>query len=1039
MNKSTRIKKLLRFFTLSRLSIQQRLPLLICMLLLIIIVIFAWTSYVGVKNASLEVGHQRLNALTEQLSSLFQTSAKTLMMRASKTANHDSFKDYIFLGGKNNKEEIKKLFGELSSRDTLTYNMEILSREKTVLFKTSSNDVGVNIDHELSMASKAPDYSTIGKFCVKHDSIYYPVIAAVTSANNYVAGYVVWWRVLTSTSKTLKQLSRLIGAKASIYLGNNDGSFWTNMIKPVSKPNINIKKASVVMEYSGNGGEEVLAEVGNVPNIPWLVLVELSKDTVLEPAQPFLRWIIIIGITLIIGGILLAWMMSRNITKPLKLLTAATSDFAGGNYSSTVKIDREDELGKLANAFNTMAIQVRSSQKDLETKVESRTRDLKEANTELEKLNQKLKELDEIKTEFFTNVSHELRTPLALILGPVEKMLSGNTISKLHKEDLKTVQQNARMLLKHVNNLLDLSKLEVGKLKLNYENFDLSQMINITASYFEALAKEQKIHLKINTENKLNIQADAEKIERVLFNLFSNAFKFTPPDGVIECSLSKRESKAIFEIHDSGPGIKPELMDTIFNRFDQTSRGLNMRLGGSGLGLSIVKEFIELHKGNISIKNAEKGGAVFTFELPLTSSPEIKVKDKINYDVESIKNNLNDVEILRSEKEKVKNNLPSNAFRKSDYSQIHKEAPLVLVVEDNIEMNKFICESLSENYNVDGAFDGQEGLKKIISSMPDLIITDIMMPVLSGDELIRKLKSNHGLESTIPIIVLTAKSDQKLKLELLNTGVQDYLSKPFTLDELKARVNNVIKLKTIRDRLQQELKSKSNDISELVEEITLRKNAVESSLKEKEVLLKEIHHRVKNNLQIISSLLNLQSKLIDDPFTMKALRDSQNRVRSMGLIHEKLYQSKDFLRINLDEYVRDLINYLFNSYDLGAQQIASNIKIGEIFINIDKAIPLGLIMNELISNTLKHAFSNGTDSQKKKQENAEVNILINNSRANEYFLVVKDNGSGLPKNFNIEDSQTLGLQLVNTLVDQINGKIEVFNNKGTEFKITFTT
>jgi signal transduction histidine kinase len=1029
MKKDNSIKKFLKFFSLSKLSIQQRLPLLICMLLLIVIVTFAWTSYVGVENASLEVGHQRLHALTEQLGSLFQNSAKTLMLRTSKTANHDSFKDYIFLGGKNNAQEIKTLLNELSSKDTLTYSMELLDRNKTVLLNLNNNNVDANIDSELAIASHGPDYCTIGKFCVERDSIYYPVIAAVTSANNYVIGYLVWWRMLTSTPKTLEQLSRLLGAKASLYLGNSDGSLWTNMIKSVNKPDINIKKAGV-MEYYDSGGEKVLAEVGHVPNIPWIVLVEFSKDTILEPAQPFLRWIIIIGSTLIIIGILLAWIMSRNITKPLKLLTTATSDFAAGNYSSAaVEIERKDELGKLAKAFNTMATQVQSSQKDLEKKVEDRTHDLKNANEELEKLNKKLKELDETKTDFFTNISHELRTPLALILGPVEKMLSGNDISNFYKEDLKIIQQNARMLLKHVNNLLDLSKLEAGKLKLNYTYFDLSQMVNITASYFETFAKEQNINLKIHCNKSLSVQGDPEKIERVLINLFSNAFKFTPSNRSIICSLSEVENKAVFKIQDSGPGIKPELQNTIFNRFDQTNKGLNMRLGGSGLGLSIVKEFIELHHGNVSTVNASEGGAIFTFSIPLQSQTAIKIHDEINYNIENAKNNLNDVEILRTEREKESNKISAKVFDELRKSKSKNNVPSILVIEDNIEMNKFICEILSEEYNVDSAYDGQEGLKKAVSSKPDLIISDIMMPVMAGDELARKIKFNSSLES-IPIIILTANSNENLKVELLKIGVHDYLNKPFTIEELKARVNNTIKLKTARDRLQKELKSQSNDITELVEEIAVKKNSVETSLKEKEVLLKEIHHRVKNNLQIISSLLNLQSKLIKDPLTLEALRESKNRIRSMALIHEKLYQSKNFLTVNLEDYVRELIRYLFDTYDIGQKRITHNIMIRDVFINIDIAISLGLIINELISNSLKHGFE-------KKITNGEVVVLIDNNNKNEYCLVVKDNGDGLPDNFDLESSKTLGMQLVSTLVAQIQGKIEVFNEKGAEFKITF--
>jgi two-component sensor histidine kinase len=205
--------------------------------------------------------------------------------------------------------------------------------------------------------------------------------------------------------------------------------------------------------------------------------------------------------------------------------------------------------------------------------------------------------------------------------------------------------------------------------------------------------------------------------------------------------------------------------------------------------------------------------------------------------------------------------------------------------------------------------------------------------------------------------VLSAKSDEELKIELLKKGVQDYLNKPFTIEELKARVNNIIKMKIIKDRLQNDLKSHSEDITTLVEELTERKNLIELSLQEKEVLLKEIHHRVKNNLQVISSLLNLQSHAVKDPESFEIFRESQNRVRSMALIHEKLYQSKNLMQVNLEEYVNDLTANLYNSYNLGSDYLSMKVEINKIFLNIDTAINLGLILNELISNSLKHAFN----------------------------------------------------------------------------------
>jgi len=218
----------------------------------------------------------------------------------------------------------------------------------------------------------------------------------------------------------------------------------------------------------------------------------------------------------------------------------------------------------------------------------------------------------------------------------------------------------------------------------------------------------------------------------------------------------------------------------------------------------------------------------------------------------------------------------------------------------------------------------------------------------------------------------------------------------------------------------------------IARDITERKRAEEKiqvSLREKEVLLKEIHHRVKNNLQVISSLLNLQSKYIKDLKTQEVLKESQNRVKSMALIHEKLYQSKDLGRINLAEYTQNLISNLFHSYGASTNHIAFTIHADDIFLNIDTAIPCGLILNELVSNSLKHAFLGGSQG--------EIQVAIRSNYDHHFALVVRDNGVGFPKDLNFRDTESLGLQLINTLVNQLDGSIELDTSEGTAFKIDF--
>jgi PAS domain S-box-containing protein len=206
---------------------------------------------------------------------------------------------------------------------------------------------------------------------------------------------------------------------------------------------------------------------------------------------------------------------------------------------------------------------------------------------------------------------------------------------------------------------------------------------------------------------------------------------------------------------------------------------------------------------------------------------------------------------------------------------------------------------------------------------------------------------------------------------------------------------------------------------------------IKASLREKEVLLQEIHHRVKNNLQVISSLLDLQSLSIDEPATQELFRESQNRIRSMALVHEKLYQSKDCARINFAEYIENLINYLFRAYGVSDRDIALKLEIdNKVSVNIDTAIPCGLIINELVSNALKHAFPDGKIGQ--------IGIALHSDESHHFSLMVRDNGKGLPTNFEFKSIKSLGLQLVNVLANQLKGKVELDRRVGTEFRITFS-
>lgn len=408
-----------------------------------------------------------------------------------------------------------------------------------------------------------------------------------------------------------------------------------------------------------------------------------------------------------------------------------------------------------------------------------RARDaLERANQEVTRLYEKTKELDELKTQFFASVSHELRTPLALILGPTERLLRAPDTPEVVRRDLQVVVRNARTLLGHVNDLLDVAKLELGRMKPEYEQADLASLARFVAGHFEVLSKEKGIALELEAPDELPAQVDPDKVQRILLNLVSNAFKFTPANGRVRLTIRGARERVLLEVADSGPGIPPDKRDIVFERFRQLEGGATRRWGGTGLGLAIARELAVLHGGSISISEAPEGGALFVVDLP-RNAPAGAVVRPATAAVEARVDVQHVAQELGAPRAAV-----APAVTPADGAR-------VLVVEDNPEMNRFLCESLAPVYDVATAFDGEEGLRQATQLRPDLVLTDIMMPAMSGDELVHAIRSHPALDR-VPILLLTAKADDELRTRLLRDGAQDYLTKPFSVEELRARIHNLI-------------------------------------------------------------------------------------------------------------------------------------------------------------------------------------------------------------------------------------------------------
>ncbi len=407
---------------------------------------------------------------------------------------------------------------------------------------------------------------------------------------------------------------------------------------------------------------------------------------------------------------------------------------------------------------------------------------------ELAEAHAKNTELARLKTQLYANVSHELRTPLTLVLGPTERLLRSPTTTDADRQDLELVARNARTLLKYVNDLLDVAKLEAGKAVLDYVRADARELVIEASRHFEGLAAEQQIALKIDAPEPVEAELDADKIERVILNLLSNAFKHTPRSGVIRCAVSASDGRVRIEIADSGPGIAPDLHAAIFERFVQGDDEAR-RASGSGLGLAIAKEFSELHGGSIHIEPAAAGGAAFVIELPQKAPEGRAVRERTRTAGDADKQ----ASLLTSATLAVAAPLPAPI---DDGTGVLTRAT-VLVVEDNRDMNNLVTQTLATTYLVERAYDGEEGIAKARSLRPDLIVTDLMMPRKNGDELVRALRLDRQLDR-VPIVLLSARTDEEVRTRVLAEGAQDFLTKPFTADELLTRVGNLITIARLR-------------------------------------------------------------------------------------------------------------------------------------------------------------------------------------------------------------------------------------------------
>lgn len=409
---------------------------------------------------------------------------------------------------------------------------------------------------------------------------------------------------------------------------------------------------------------------------------------------------------------------------------------------------------------------------------------------------QQLAELNQIKTNFFTNISHELRTPLTLLVGPVNDLKQ-----KYPQESIITVmQRNLHRLQTLINQLLDLSKLEVNEMKVNLQEVNLSKFFEQLFASFESMAQSKHIIFN-HSQNKFNqfAKADVDKIEKIVSNLLSNAFKFTYENGRIIVRIEYLQDSFTLLIQDSGIGIDADSLDKIFDRFYQVDDTTQRLQEGTGIGLALVKELVELLGGKIEVESKLGEGTIFNLVLPYISIEKLTENHSLYFPQH----------LLEGEAE-VQN-------ISTDEIQIHDDKPVMLIIEDNSDLRSYISNIFVKNFQIIAANDGLFGLERAIRFVPDIVISDLMMPKLDGLSFCEKLRSDERINH-IPVILLTAKAGIADRLIGLEKGADDYLSKPFEKDELIIRVNNLVNQRSL---LREKFSNRVLDEIEIQQEPTI--------------------------------------------------------------------------------------------------------------------------------------------------------------------------------------------------------------------------
>jgi len=685
--------------------------------------------------------------------------------------------------------------------------------------------------------------------------------------------------------------------------------------------------------------------------------------------------------------------------------------------------------------------------------------ELEQNQRELEESNRKLKELDQIKGRFFANISHELRTPLTLLIAPLESLLHRFNLDAESKSMLATMHANGMRLLKLINDLLDLVRLESGRLELRTEPVDLAEFLKGLASAARQVADDKRLKLETHVDPALGVLLmDRDKLEKIVLNLVFNALKFTPSGGRVELRAEKQNECCVLTVTDTGMGISEQNLAHIFDRFWQADGSSRRKFQGVGIGLALVKELVEIQGGRVTVQSTEGKGTTFTITLPYRAGA-ITPKPAESEASES------DVQIVDKDSTVSSEEWLANLYRRAELfpaltpvqdslrpveTSRNGNRPTILVADDEPDMLRFLKSQLADQYHVLEAVDGQQAIEKAGQFLPDLILLDMMMPEKDGLQACREIRERTSTQS-IPVVLLTARADEETKMAALSAGASDFLTKPFSTTELHVRLKNLVESHQYQGKLSKQKQVLETTIEQLKE--------TETQLVQTEKLASlgrmsaGIIHEINNPLNFATTgLYTLRNKVKyiapeerqEYQEILKDVEDGVSRVKNivsdLRMFTHPETESRD--QVEITEVLAASLRFLSNEWRNKVQieqKLAEN---QTVWANKNKLIH---VLTNLLQNSL--------DALKGKTfENEKPTIWIEGrTEADRSFLVVRDNGTGIDKEHldkifdpfyttkDVGEGMGLGLAICYRIVQDCDGRIQVRTEPGKfcEFTLEF--